>query len=86
MKTRQERKAALEKTRQYREAAPENSTTSVSTPTRVLVDALHQIIQMQPRPTPATLQLDAKFQLPSYAGQMNGETINSWIRNLSTYF
>jgi hypothetical protein len=32
------------------------------------------------------MQLDTHFQLPKFIGQMNGETIDSWIHSLSTYF
>jgi hypothetical protein len=32
------------------------------------------------------MQLDTHFQLPKFVGQMNGETVDSWIRSLSTYF
>ena len=32
------------------------------------------------------MQLDTRFQLPKFVSQMNGETVDSWIRSLSTYF
>jgi hypothetical protein len=36
--------------------------------------------------TPLTMQLDTHFQLPKFIRKMNGETVHSWIRSLSTYF
>jgi hypothetical protein len=32
------------------------------------------------------MQLDTHFQLPKFAGQMNGENVDSWLHSLSTYF
>ena len=46
MKTRQEREVAPKKPHQEREVAPENSTNNTSTPTRELVDALQQVLQL----------------------------------------
>jgi hypothetical protein len=30
--------------------------------------------------------MDTHFQLPKFTGQMNGETVDSWIHSLSMYF
>jgi hypothetical protein len=32
------------------------------------------------------MQLDMRFQFPKFSGQMNGETVDSWLRRLFTYF
>jgi hypothetical protein len=32
------------------------------------------------------MELDTHLQLPKFSGQMNGETIDSWLHSLSTYF
>jgi len=56
-------------------------------PVNDLARALHELItlQQQQRP-PGQMQLDTRFQLPKFSGQMNGETVDSWIRSLSNYF
>lgn len=32
------------------------------------------------------MQIDTHFQFPKYSSQMSGETVDSWIHSLSTYF
>ena len=32
------------------------------------------------------MKLDTQFKLSKFFEQMNGETVDSWIRSLSTYF
>jgi len=58
----------------------------MSTTTQDLAEALHQLIQMQQRQPPAVLHLDARVQLPKFSGQMNGETVETWIWSISIYF
>jgi hypothetical protein len=69
-----------------REVSNEESSAATSTPIEELALALHELLRLQQRQTPVTMQLDTHFQLPKFIGQMNGETVDSWIRSLSTYF
>jgi len=36
--------------------------------------------------SPDPFRLDTRIQLPKFAGQSNGEAVDSWIHSLSTYF
>ena len=56
-------------------------------PMNDLARALQELItlQQQQRP-PGKMQLDTCFQFPKFSGKMNGETVDSWLRNLSNYF
>ena len=71
--------------RQEHQEQPEPS--PAASPVNDLARALQELItlQQQQRP-PGPMQLDARFQLPKFSGQMNGETVDSWIRSLSNYF
>jgi hypothetical protein len=69
-----------------REASNEESSTDTSSLMKYLALALQELIRLQQRRPPATMQLDTHFQLPKVVGQMNGETMDSWICSLSTYF
>jgi hypothetical protein len=69
-----------------REVSSEDSSAATSTPIEELALALHELLRLQQRRTLATMQLDTRFQLPKFIGQMNGEMVDSWIRSLSTYF
>jgi hypothetical protein len=41
---------------------------------------------MQQQSNPDPFRLDTRFQLPKFVGKMNGEVVDSWIHNISTYF
>jgi hypothetical protein len=69
-----------------REASSEDSTPDTSSPVADLALALQELLRLQQRRPPAGMQLDTRFQLPKFVGQMHGETVDSWICSLSTYF
>jgi hypothetical protein len=48
--------------------------------------ALQELLRLQQRRAPTPMQLDTRFQLPKFVGQMNGENVDSWLHSLSTYF
>jgi len=68
------------------EATPKDSTTGLYSPIQDLALALNELMHMQQRRSPASMQLDTCFQFPKFSGQMNGEAMDSWICSLSTYF
>ena len=55
-------------------------------PVQDLAHALHELLRLQQRQATTPMQLDTRFQLPKFSGQMNGEIVDSWLRSLSTYF
>lgn len=55
-------------------------------PLQELANVINELVQRQPQNAPDPFRLDTHFQLPKFAGQMNGEVVDSWIRSLSTYF
>ena len=60
---------------------------TVDSPINDLARALQELIMMQQQQCPpGQMQLDTCFQLPKFSGQMNGETVDSWICSLSNYF
>ena len=67
-----------------REPSIEDSTSNVSAPVQDLAHALHELLRLQQRRATTPMQLDTRFQLPKFLGQMNGETVNSWLRSLFT--
>jgi hypothetical protein len=69
-----------------KEPSTEDSASTVSAPIQDLALALHELLRLQQRRAPTPMQLDTHFQLPKFLGQMNGEIVDSWIHNLSTYF
>jgi hypothetical protein len=68
-----------------REASSEESNVTTSTPVAYLALALQEMIQLQKQRPPLTIELDTRSQLPNFVDQMNAETVDSWIRSLSTY-
>jgi len=68
-----------------REASSEESNATTSTPVAYLALALQEMIQLQKQRPPLTIELDTHSQLPNFVDQMNAETVDSWIRSLSTY-
>jgi hypothetical protein len=69
-----------------REPSTEDSASTVSAPVQDLAHTLHELLRLQQRRATTPMQLDTRFQLPKFSGQMNGETVDSWLRSLSTYF
>ena len=69
-----------------RETSTEDSTSIVYAPVQYIAHALHELLRLQQRRATTPMQLDTRFQLPKFLGQMNGETVDSWLRSLSTYF
>ena len=69
-----------------REPSTEDSSFTVSAPVQDLAHALHEFLCLQQHQATTPMQLDTRFQLPKFSGQMNGETVDSWLRSLSTYF
>ena len=68
-----------------RDSFEDDASLHQSSPIHDMEHALHQLLGLQYRqPTP--LQLDSRFQLPKFASHINGDLVDSWIRNLSTYF
>jgi hypothetical protein len=68
-----------------REASSEESNATTSTPVAYLALALQEMIQLQKQRPPLTIELDTHSQLPNFVDQMNVDTVDSWIRSLSTY-
>lgn len=58
----------------------------MSTLVQELALSLHELPRLQQRQTRATMKLDTQFELSKFFEQMNGETVDSWIHSLSTYF
>ena len=69
-----------------REPSIEDSASTVSAPVQDLAHALHELLRLQQCRATTPMQFDTRFQLPKFSGQMNGETVDSWLRSLSTYF
>ena len=69
-----------------RQPSTKDSASTVSAPVQDLAHALHELLRLQQRRATTPMQLDTRFQLPKFSGQMNGETVDSWLRSLSTYF
>ena len=59
---------------------------NTSNPVQDLASVLNELLRMQQQSNPDPFRLDTRIQLPKFAGQTNGEAIDSWIRSLSTYF
>ena len=70
----------------HREPSTEDSTSIVFAPVQDLAHALHELLHLQQRQVTTPMQLDTHFQLTKFWGQMDGETLDSWLRSLSTYF
>ena len=68
----------------HREPPTEESSSTISAPVQDLAHALHELLRLQQRRATTPMQLDTCFQLPNFLGQMNGETMDSWLHNLST--
>ena len=69
-----------------RKPSTEDSTSTVFAPIQDLAHALHELLRLQQCQATTPMQLDMRFQLPKFSGQMNGETVDSWLHSLSTYF
>ena len=54
-------------------------------PIQDISSALNELLRMQQQNNPDPFRLYTKIQLPKFAGQTNGEAVDSWIRSLSTY-
>ena len=70
----------------HREPSTKDLTSTVFAPIQDLAHALHELLSLQQRQATTPMQLDTCFQLPKFSRQMNGETVDSWLRSLSTYF
>lgn len=70
----------------HREPSIEDSASTVSAPIQDLAHALRELLHLQQRQATTPMQLDTHFQLSKFFGQMNGETVDSWLHSLSTYF
>ena len=51
-----------------------------------LTSVLNELLRMQQQTNLDPFWLDTRIQLPKFAGQTNGEAVDSWIHSLSTYF
>jgi hypothetical protein len=63
-----------------------DSDSNTSNPVQDLASTLNEIMRMQQQSNPDPFFLDTRFQLPKFVGKMNGEVVDSWIHNISTYF
>ena len=55
-------------------------------PIQDISSVLNELLRMQQQNNTDPFQLDTKIQIPKFAGNINGEAVDSWIRSLSTYF
>jgi hypothetical protein len=69
-----------------RETSSVESILDTSSPVADLVLDLQELIWIQHRRPPTTMQLDTRPQLPKFIDQMNAETVDSSLCILSTYF
>jgi hypothetical protein len=69
-----------------RDPSIEASTSTATNPIQDLTLALQELLRLQQRRAPTPMQLDTLFQLQNFASQMNGDNLNSWLHNISTYF
>jgi hypothetical protein len=60
-----------------RELSTEDSASTATTPIQDLMMDLQELLCLQQRRAPTPMQLDTSFQLPKFAGQMNGKNVDS---------
>jgi hypothetical protein len=69
-----------------RETSMEDENSNMSTQFQGLSLALNDLLFLKLRSSPKPMQLENHFQFPLFSWKMNGEIVDSWICNLSTYF
>jgi len=63
-----------------------DSDSNASNPIQDLASILHELLRAQQHHNPNPFRLDTQIQLPKFAGQSNGEAMDSWIHSIYTYF
>jgi hypothetical protein len=63
-----------------------DSDSNTSNPIQDLASVLNALLKMKQQNYPHPFRLDTRIQIPKFVGKMNGEMVDCWTYNLSTYF